>query len=306
MAFSDGLGEGWKLFTDSFRFLLKKPIFLVPIFFSWVLVASIVLYMRYYFVAPSGLGSSLFLMIFGVVFLISLTVCVANIMMLEFMQQMESGEKISFGKAVKEAVFLDMVKVIPVALVWAIVWFIILAIRAATSKKKGGHSTPEPSPRDAALTLGGADSGPFSWLSLGLSMFEKIVRMYIFLTLPAIAWENKGPFSAFSRSLEVIKKHPLQFITAYTLTGVASLFMAVPLIVIFYLDSSGFAFSSVFWTGVIIYEGFVWTLGIYLEQMSIGLLYLWHLKWVKHGSKGELSSIPKPDLLDNFYELRAP
>lgn len=305
MAVTDELGEGWKLFTDSFRFLLRRPVFFVPIFFSWILVASLILYLRYYFAAPGDLGL-LFLTIFGAVFLITLTVCVANIMMLEFMQQMEYGENISFGKAAKEAVFSDLVKVVPVALVWAIVWFIILMIRALTSKKKGGNSRPEPSPRDAALTLGGADSGPFSWLGLGLRMFEKIVRMYVFLALPAIAWENRGPFSAFNRSLEVIKKHPLQFITTYTLTGIASLFMAVPLIVVFYLDKSGTAFSPVFWTGVIIYEGFIWTLGIYLEQMSVGLLYLWHLKWVKSGSAGELSSIPKPDLLDNFYELRAP
>jgi hypothetical protein len=303
MAFLGKLGEGWKLFTDSFKFLFKKPIFLIPIFFSWILVASIILYLRYYFEAPNDLGL-LLLIIFGVIFLITLIICVANIMMLEFMQQIEFGEKISLGKAIKEAVFLDLIKVIPVALIWAIVWFILLIIRVLTSKKKGRSSRPEPSPRDAALTLGGANSGPFSWLKLGLRMFEKLVRMYIFLTLPAIAWENKGPFSAFKRSLEVIKKHPLQFITTYTLTGIASLFMAIPLIIIIYLDKSGVAFSSLFWTGVIIYEGIIWTLGIYLEQMSVGLLYLWHINWVKSGSKGELSSIPKPDLLDNVYELK--
>ncbi len=84
------------------------------------------------------------------------------------------------------------------------------------------------------------------------------------------------------------------------------MFMAVPLIVVFYLDNSGTAFSSVFWTGVIIHEGFILTLGIHLEQMSVGLPYLWHLKRVKSGSKGDLSSVPNPDLLDNFYELRAP
>ena len=41
------------------------------------------------------------------------------------------------GKAIKEAVFLDLIKVIPVALIWAIVWFILLIIRVLTSKKKG-------------------------------------------------------------------------------------------------------------------------------------------------------------------------
>ena len=245
-------------------------------------------------------------MIFLFIFLITLIISVANIMMLEFMQQIEFGEKISFFKAFKEAVLLDLLKVIPVALIWAIIWFIILIIKVLTSKKKNrGSSRPEPSPRDAALTLAGANSGPFTWLKLGLTMFEKIIRMYVFLTLPAIAWENKGPFSAFKRSLEILKKHPMQFLTTYTLTGIASLFMAIPLIFIIYMDKFGFFFSPLFWTGVIIYEGIIWTLSIYLEQMSVGLLYLWHIKWLKKGGKGELSDVAKPDLLDNVYELKS-
>ncbi len=291
--------DGWLLLTDSFRFLFRKPVFLVPLAFAWIVIASIVLYLRYYF-EPVSWGVTLFV-VFGVVFLITLTICVANIMMLEFMQQLESGERISFGRAIGDALFRDVFKVIPIALIWAIVWFILLLLRAATSKKKGG-GRPEPSLRDAALTLGGA--GPFSWWKLGLQMVEKVLRMFIFLTLPAIAWENKGPFSAFKRSLEVIKKHPAQFLTSYTLTAVASFIMAIPLLFIFYLDDWGASFSSFFWTGVILYEGVVWTLGIYLEQMSVGLLYLWHLKWLRHGGTGDLSSVPKPDLLDSVYELK--
>lgn len=303
MSFLSKLNDGWKLFSDSFKFLFKKPIFLIPIFFSWILIALIILYLRYYFEAPKDLGL-LLLIIFGVIFLITLIICVANIMMLEFMQQIELGKKISFKKAIKKAIFLDLIKVIPIALIWAIIWFVLLMIKFLTSKKKGRSSRPGPTPRDVALTLGGANSGPFSWLKMGLRMFERLVRMYIFLTLPAIVWENKGPFSAFKKSFEIIKKHPLQFLTTYTLTGITSLFMAIPLIIIIYLDKSGAAFSSLFWSGVIIYEGIIWTLGIYLEQMSVGLLYLWHIKWVRNGSEGELSSIPKPDLLDDVYELK--
>jgi hypothetical protein len=80
--------------------------------------------------------------------------------------------------------------------------------------------------------------------------------------------------------------------------------MALPLCIVFGLDRKGITFSASFWTGVIIYEAIIWTLGIYFEQMSVGLLYLWHLRWAECGSRGELSSIPKPDLLDNVYELK--
>jgi len=74
-------------------------------------------------------------------------------------------------------------------------------------------------------------------------------------------------------------------------------------LIIYDLCKSSVTFPTVFWAGVIIYVGFVWSLGIYMEQMSLGLLYLWHLRWVESGSKRQLSSVPEPDLLDDVYEL---
>lgn len=303
MVVFEGIASGWKLLTDSLGLVFRKPVFLVPIFFAWAMVACLVLYVRYYLPMPQTL-TLLFLLIFAMLFLITLIICVANIMMLEFMQQLEFDKKISFGKAMKEAFLVDLVKVIPIALIWAAVWFTILVIKVLLSRIKRYISRPTPSPQDAALTLSGANAGPFTWLGLGLDMFEKLVRMYVFLTLPAIAWENKGPFSAFGRSLEIIRRHPTQFITAYTLTMLTSIIMAIPIVIIIFLLYSGWNFHPLFWIGVIIYEGFVWTLGIYLEQMSVGLLYLWHLKWLKKGGKGKLSSVPRPNLLDNVNDLK--
>ncbi|MBI2653542.1 hypothetical protein HYX02_01900 [Candidatus Woesearchaeota archaeon] len=297
MSIGPQLGGGFKLLVDSVKVLFKEPIFLVPIFFSWILVSATILYVRYYL--PEGM---IFITIFGFIFLMTMIISLANIVMLEFMEQIETGKKISFSKAIKEAVFLDLLKVIPVALIWAIVWFILLVIRILTSKKKERSSRPEPSMQDAAMALGG--DKPFSWWGLGLDLIEKVVRMFIFLSLPAIAWENKGPFSAFKKAFQIVRKHPLQFLTTYTLTGVVALIMGVPLVIIFSLAHGGVSFPPVFWTIVIIYISIIWTLGIYLEQMSVGLLYLWHLKWVKNGSKGDLSSVKKPDLLDDIRELK--
>lgn len=301
MALINSIDEGVKLFEDSIRFLFKKPIFLLPLLVSWIVFAGVVLYLRYYFTFPSSLLLGM-IYFYLLIFLITFGISLANIIMLEFMQQLESGERISLSKALKEAMVFDLPKVIPIAMIWALIWFIILTIKALTSKKKGGR--PDPSTRDAARTLGGAEGGPFSWLKLGLNMVEKLVRMVVFLTLPAIAWEDKGPFSSFGQAFRIIKKHPVQFITSYTLTSFIALIMALPLLAIFLLDDAGVPFPAIVWTLVIIYECIVWTLGIYLEQMSVGLLYLWHIKWVKNGSKGELSSITKPNLLDDIYELK--
>lgn len=295
--------HGWILFKESMKLLAKRPILTIPIFFSWIIVASIIIYMVYYFTMPAVPLAMQLLLIYFVIFLITMTTCIANIVMLEIVQQMESGQRISFGKAFREAIVEDLLKVIPLAAMWALVWLIIVIIKAM-SDDDSGSSRRSPSPREIARTLGGANSGPFSWLGLGLDAFEKLVRMTFFMALPAIAWEKEGPFSAFRKSVDVIRQHVAEFLTVYTLTGIAIIFMALPLLFVFYLDDFGIVnFSDVFWMGVILYEGLAWTLMIYMEQMSVGLLYLWYLKWVRSGKKGSISSVKKPNLLDEFYEL---
>lgn len=285
---------GWGLLVESLRVLYKKPIILVPIFVSWMFVSALVLYLRYFPPATMAL-LTVFLSLFAITLIISL----ANIVMLEFMQQIESGEKISFLKALKEAVLLDFLKVIPIAAVWALIWLIILLLRCG---KRLESERPEPSLKDAAMTLGG--DRPFSWWQLGLDLIEKLVRMFVFLSLPAIAWENKGPIAALRTASQIIKKHPIIFLSTYTLTEIVAAVIAIPLIIVFSLAHGGVSFSPWFWTLVLIYISLVWTTGIYLEQMSVGLLYLWHLKWVKNRMKGELSSVQRPSLLDDTYELK--
>jgi hypothetical protein len=299
MAFGSSIGEGWTIFKDSFSFLTKKPIFLVPLFFCWFVVASITLYNRYYF-PDLSLGLTIGF-VFLMVFILAFSMCMANIVMLEMVQQLEMGRSISVGAALKEAIGYDLIRVIPIALIWSVVWFIILILKALTRKKREKNQ-PEPSFQDAGMTLSGMDS-PFSFWRLGLSMLEKVVRMVVFLALPAVAWENKGPFAAYRKSFQIIKKHPAQFLTSYSLTFLAGVVMALPLLPIYILTKLEIPLPSAVWIGVIIYCGIIWTLEIYLEQMSVGILYLWHLKWEKGGSVGTLDSVKKPDFFDQSYEL---
>ena len=141
-------------------------------------------------------------------------------------------------------------------------------------------------------------------LKFGLRMFEKLVRMSVFLSLPAIAWENKGSFSSLKKAVVVIKKHPVQFLSSYALTGIAAALLTIPLIPVAIAAKADIPIPQIVWLGVIIYSGLTWALGVYLEQMSVGLLYLWHYKWEKAGGEGDLTNITKPDLLDDIHELR--
>ncbi len=287
MAFSESVVEGWYLFKNSLRVLRHKPVLLAPIFLSWIVVTTINVCVWYFLYAGWHRSEAepserlVLLCVYCHVFVVSLIICIANIMMLEFMQQMESRQKISFSKALKEAVILDLVKTIPLAAVWAALWLLISILKCIVRKRKGR----------------GAGSSDFI-----LNRIQQAIRMAVFLALPAIAWENKGPFSSIAQSVRIIRKHSIEFLTTYTLTALTSILLAIPLLIILIL-SKAVTFPTAFWAGVIIYVGFVWSLGIYMEQMSLGLLYLWHLRWVESGSKKQLSSVPEPDLLDEVYEL---
>jgi len=302
MAFFKSIKEGGLLLVDSIKVLIKKPILTIPLLFSWFIFAAVVLFIEYYLNQRfEYISYGIYILAFFVLlFIVTLVICTSNIVMLGIVEQIESGEKIKFSKALRKG-FTNILKVIPLAIIWAIIWMILLILKSFTKEKSGKDK--DISVRNAARILAGADN-PFSWWRVGLDMLEKALRMWIFLALPAVAWENKGSFEALKKSTQIVKKHPIQFLTSYTLTGATALVMALPLIPIFYADELGIVFSSTIWTFVIIYECIIWTFGIYLEQMSIGLLYLWHMKWEKKGSKGDLSSVKKPDLLDNFYELK--
>ena len=291
--------DGWSVFKESAFFIFKKPIFLVPILFSWFIVASVILYNRYYFPAFQSFGFAV-LYVYFLIIIMAFSICMSNIVMLEMMQQMESGKKVSLGRALGEACGYDLIKVIPIALIWGVVWLIIVILRSFTRRNE---NKPEPSVEDAAQTLSGMNT-PFSFARLGLDMLEKLVRMVVFMALPAVAWENKGPFAAYKRSFHIIRTHPVQFLTSYSLTFAAGVVMALPLLPISILSKMKVPLPTGVWIAVLIYVGIIWTLEIYLEQMSVGMLYLWHLKWEKKGRKGDLSSVKMPDLFDNVHELK--
>lgn len=214
--------------------------------------------------------------------------------LLELIQQIESGKNLSILVAVFDVIRQSAIKALPIAGIWAVLWFILLIF---TPKNRDDDT--EASLRDAAETLSGANS-PFS---LSVELFKKLMRMFFFLTLPAIAWEGKGPLSGFKQAFRIVKAHPVQFISTYALTLAAATLIALPLVPFYVAAEAEVVLPAWAYIAVIIYSGIVWTTEIYLEQMSLGLLYLWHLKWEKNGAQGQLSDVPQPSLVDEVHEL---
>src|SRR3990170_5827607 len=118
MALFTGFSEGWEVLKDAFKLFFKKPVFLVPLFLCWILVASTVLYLRYYWVGPDDLTLTL-LSVFLFIFFLSYIIRFSNVVMLELMQQVEKGEQTSLMRALKETLAKDMVKIVPIAAAWA-------------------------------------------------------------------------------------------------------------------------------------------------------------------------------------------
>lgn len=275
MNFFYKFGEGWKLFKDSLVFITKRPVFLFPIFFSWIVVSFITLYLRYYWQAPVNLFLGLF-EILSFLLLVTYSICIANAVMLELLPQSSQSEQFSLGKALRKTIFNDAIRAIPIAFIWAILWFILIILQALT-EGRNHSSRAQPSLQDAAMTLGGMNGEPISWSRLGLQMLEKVLRLISFLALPGIVWEGKGPFRALKESVDILRSSPIQFLSTYTLTSVAAGIMTLPLLPIYVAAKEGIAISNFAWTIVIIYEGLAWSLSIYLEQMTLGLLYLKHM-----------------------------
>ncbi len=278
--------------------LFKKPVFLVPIAVSWFAFAAVALFFRY---APLDELPLIvfFALLFGAVFFLAYSLCFACAWMLELVQRIEQGKPADLGDSFSEVLSKDAISILPIAILWSIIWFVLIIIKAIASKFKSEKN--KPSMEDAAKTLGGANANPFSWLGLGIELFEQLLRMAVFATLPAICWEDKGPGDAIRRAITIIRRHPATFLSIYSFTLIAGAIIFLPLYIFFQIAPDNL--PDFVWLLAIGYAFMAWTLSMYLEEMNIALYYLWYLKWEKAGGQGDLSSVEKPDLLDNVPDL---
>ena len=290
--------KGWQLIVHSLNVFRAYPSFLVPICFVWIVYASGILYLRYSY-AWHLYGATLdisvvFLFIFAVSFLILMSFTTV----LEMIRQFES-DKPSFGKVVGKVVGKDMFRVLPLALVWAIIWFVLTLIEALLSKSRKDNSGDDAlTAQNAAITL--ANYRSFSFSEAFVEALQKGVRMVMFLILPAIAWENLGVFKATKKGLAVLRAHLGLFGSGYALTYAAAAVAFLPVAIIFELGTRHHgnpplvSFPDYVWVATIIYMGFAWSLSMYLEQMFMAQLYLWHLKWESETAKAIKEGKPPP------------
>lgn len=301
--------KGWQLVVHSLNVFRIYPSFLIPIFFVWIIYASGVLYLRYGYVWD--LHGALFNagVVFLFIFIMSFLILMSFTAVLEMIRQMED-EKPSFAKAIGKVVGKDMLSVLPLSLIWAIIWFVLTVLEALLSKSKNKRTNDDTlTAQNAALTL--ANYGKFSFTEAFIEALQKGVRMVMFLILPAIAWENLGTFKAIKKGLAVLRAHLGLFGSGYALTYAAAAIVFIPAAIVLELGTSHHGnpslirFPDYFWVATIIYMGFAWSLSMYLEQMFMAQLYLWHMNWESETAKASkegkppptFESVPRPELL---------
>lgn len=313
----DSLRKGWKLVAHALAVFGAYPVFLLPLLAVWVAYAAGVLYLSYSFDwSAYGVRADIGIL-FAFLFLLSFLILMAFAAVLEMIRQVEGGRP-SLIRAIAAVFGRDLISVIPLALVWAVIWLVLTLLEVAlSSKNKESDSDRAMSAQQAAETL--ANFHSFSFSEAFISALEKGVRMVMFLILPAIAWEHLGFFKGTKKGLAVLRAHLKLFASGYALTYAAAMLVFMPAAVVMAIGTGHHGhppivhFPSYVWVATIIYMGCAWSLTLYLEQMFMAQLYLWHMAWQKAvdqaAAAGQVTpsfdSIPQPELLSKTPGLFA-
>jgi hypothetical protein len=248
--------KSWALLTHSMNVLRAYPVLLVPVMAVWLVFAPAYLYLRFQFHwYQHGTWAQLAVCFLFIVALSVLLLFSCDVV-LHLIRQIEGGLP-SLGKAVRDAITKDALRLLPLALTWAIVWFALAVIEALPTRKRSEDDAVDESldAESAAQALAG--DGEFSLSAAFVRALEKGVRMVMFIVVPAIAWEGLGVVEAARRGIDILRENKAEFARGYALTYVATFAAAVPAALVFLLGSSRHgppivAFAQSVWVGLVI------------------------------------------------------
>ena len=304
----DGLqwSRGWNFVVHAIAAFQKYPCLVVPILIVWLVYAPSVLYVKFYF--HWNRHSTLDLLVFAFFFIafLSLLILIACDVLLELIKQMEDDTP-SLASAMAATFRKDLVNILPLAMTWAFIWFALLLLEALLSRRDDDDThDPQLDAQSAAEAI--ADYGSFSLSRAFLHALQKGIRMVVFLILPAIAWENMSFVEATQKGLIVLKTHLGEFASGYALTYAAAAVVFLPPAIVLWLGTNHHHlgplvnFPDAVWVATIIYCGLAWSFSLYLEQMFVAQLYLWHMKWERKFEVARLMRRPLPE----FKEIEPP
>lgn len=308
--------NGWAVLVQSVSIFKRYPVLLVPLIGAWAVYVPSVLFMRYgYDWKAGGLRADLSL-VFLMILLLSFSILFSCGVVLDMIRQIETG-KPSLARAFVGRLGRDLPRIFLLSVAWAIIWFALTVLDAILSRRDKDDQDDALTAQNAAETI--ANYRSFSFSSAFVEALEKGVRMVMFLIMPGIVWEKLDTFAASKKGLAVLRAHLGDFGAGYALTYAASAIIFLPPAIMFQLGTRRHGhpplihFPDGVWIGVIIYMGFAWSLSIYLEQMFMAQLYLWHMKWEQEAREAaernmdppSFRSVKRPELLRDVSDLFA-
>jgi hypothetical protein len=294
-----GLKDGLSIIKMTNKVLFKYPKLLLPLIIAWIIQVPVILYFTFWINDSNILLDSYFFTSFVGVLVLSINMSFSAMTLLKMLEQIEINNEISLFKAMWHTYDISMLRAFPIILIWAILWFIVIIIQALTSDKKNKRKkNMEMNTKNVAKALSG-----FQKFSLSRALFEAVktgLRMAVFLIFPAIVWEEDNWSTSIKKGLGVLRFHYKQFAAGFVLTQASAALVFLPAAIFFYIDGkeSIGEFPDFVWHIVIVYTSFAWSYSIYIEQMFVADLYLWHKIWQRECDVAESNGEPLPELSD--------
>jgi hypothetical protein len=218
------------------------------------------------------------------------------LMVLERVRQIEMDEPRSLTGALGSAL-AKTVRALPLVLIWSVLWLAVNAVGILL----GGDEDDD---RDAGDSL----------LGWSLRAACDAMRMLLFCSLPALAWEvGVGPVAAVKRGMAVARRHKVEFGVGLLLSELAAQIAFLPLVAAAVAYARGVDLPEVALLGVVALSLLLWTLVMLVQQLYAAELYVWHLLWEDASARSVAAgdaplaadAVARPSLLDGVPALAA-
>lgn len=313
-AFIGLLEAGVDALCHALSVLYRFPVFLFPLLTCWSALAVITLYLE--FVGhPAWANQYTLTYVFTVLFVFSSPLAFSCLILLEMIQQIETGRPPNLLVATQRSIRHYLVRALPIIFLWMVMLFVTLLVEVIFStlfpRGRNHRRDDSLSMESAARTLTEDETGIFSWEYL-IQQLDNVVRMFVFIMLPSIVWLNCGPWDAVKNGFAVVKLHIGHFVTGFVFARGVAISLGLPLGIFYGIVNAGFYSPSDFvWLVVILYGAFGFSLIIYLEQMFTAELFLWHVHWTAENKRRKsldlppvaLGDIKRPLILDGVPDL---
>jgi hypothetical protein len=221
-------------------------------------------------------------------------IAIASLVVLELLEQHETNGKMRIGKALIDAIFKDLIRALPVILIWSMIQFILMII-------------------DSIFSGGKNKRRGFLSISTLIRAITRGIRMAVMMILASVAWEQLPIIKSYKKGLNVFQDNFVEATSAVTISPLISYVCILPLILaVLVIDSLEITVGIWFSYAAVIYLTIVYSIGLLIEQIFVAELYLWYKAYENEVdiarmnndyAPNSLKDIKRPSLLNDVPDM---